>query len=194
MPVPILEGKARLHLIEYEEAPELLGETVVSGYGSMRAAMSLQIPAATAVRVERALRVDDADVVATYDLKAAAAADAAARWDVKLDSVRRILTEERRSFGADDILLMQTRLRETGAIEVTEHLMDGAPAQRDQILRSLAEMLSARLEGGATDTITLSQATREPQRLRFTPSCSLSEALRGIDPSSFIRNLDVNAD
>lgn len=182
VPVPIIEGKARLFLEESGAQPVLLAETSVSGYGSMRAAFSLQLQVEMAVRIERALRVDDADLTAIYELTCAAASRAAVSWEVNLGKVKQALRGTGLVGTVDEILKALPEFRESGAI-----IEMGSPAaissgQKAQILRSLAEMLAGYLtRGAATGTITLTQATSEPQQLKLTPFCSLSEAVRGFE-------------
>lgn len=190
---PVVEGTEKLFLEEAGEPATLLAETRVSGFGSMRAAISLQLPVATAARIERALRVDDADLVAKGDFTSSAASHAKEQWMANLARVKQILFEAGRGFGAGELLSLLPVFIEKGAIVVTESPVAVEPEQRDRIRRTLAEVLAARLEGKATGKVTLSEATNEPNPIHFSPVCSISKALRGRDISSFVRNLSSSA-
>jgi hypothetical protein len=193
VPAPVVEGTERLYLEEAGDSPVLLAETRVSGYGSMRAAISLQLPVATAARVERALRVDDADLVARGEFLSSTASNVEETWTADLGRVRQVLAGAGRGFGADDVFSMLPELFEQRAIVATGNPSAAGSEQRDRLQRTLAELLAARLTGKAVGKVTLSHATNEPQPLRFSPSCSISEALRGRDVSSFVRNLSGTA-
>lgn len=193
VPAPVVEGTERLYLEEAGEPATLLAETRVSGFGSMRAAISLQLPVATAARIERALRVDDADLVAKGDFTSSAASHAKEQWMADLARVKQILFEAGRGFGAGELLSLLPVFIEKGAIVVTESPVSVGPEQRDRIRRTLADVLAARLAGTATGKVTLSEATNEPNPIHFSPVCSISKALRGRDISSFVRNLSSSA-
>ena len=181
---PISRSEAKCFYKEEGQPPIVLHETTTSNFGDFRATFQFALPPEKAEIIENSLsRGGNSDILVCYELHADAGYRVKIVWQVDVGKAKSFLSETSKP---EDILSRLPILQREGLVKVTMSPQNSGSKEISSLSYQMAKLLIVQLQNQTSGSLTLSQEATHPSPLKFNPMCSLSKALTGISPETYL--------